>query len=77
MQAQELARVFGENVRRRRTELGMTQADLAQRARMPRPDISDIERGKRQANMATIAKIAEGLTVPPSHLLSAESLAGI
>lgn len=77
VQPEQLAKVFGENVRRRRGELKLSQQALARRSGVPQPDISEIEQGKRPPNLATIAKIAEGLATPPSHLLSAESLAAI
>ena len=77
MQAEQLAKVFGENVRRRRGELKLSQQALAEKSKIPQPDISEIEQGKRPPNLATIAKIAEGLGIPPSQLLSLETLAAI
>lgn len=77
MEADKLARVFGDNLRRRRRELGMTQADLSAVTGIHAPDISDLEQGKRSPNLATIARIAEALSLPPSQLLSTEALASI
>ena len=75
MQADQLQQVFGANVRRRRLELGITQGELARRAGVPQPNISDIENGKQSPTFPTLARIAEALSIPPSHLLSAEVLA--
>lgn len=77
MKPDTLARVFGENVKRRRLELHLTQVDLASKIGTPQPYISAIEDGKRIPNLSTVAKIAEGLGIPPSHLLSTEALAAI
>lgn len=76
-QPEQLAKVFGRNVRKRRSELSLSQTALSERSGVPQPDISEIEQGKRPPNLATIAKIAEGLDTPPSHLLSTESLVAI
>jgi len=72
LEAAELTNVFARNLRRRRQELGLTQEQLAERTGISAPDISDMERGERPPKLSTIARIAEGLTLSPSHLLSAE-----
>jgi transcriptional regulator with XRE-family HTH domain len=77
MEAQELTRIVASNVRRRRRELKMTQAELSARTGIPAPDISDIERGLRPPKLSTIAKLADGLSIPPAHLLSAETVTSI
>lgn len=61
MKAPEAAKIFGENVRRRRQELGLTQTDLGRRIGAPHSQVSDIERGQNCATIATVAKLAEAL----------------
>jgi transcriptional regulator with XRE-family HTH domain len=75
MQAEKLSRIIGENVRRRRTELRLTQVDLSRRLGITQGAISDLENGKRSPLMGTVAKVAEILEVPPSYLLSEAALA--
>lgn len=77
MQPEQLAVVFGQNVRKRRKELRLTQEALAEKTKIPQPYISAVESGKRCPNLSTVAQIAEALGIPPSHLLSVESLAAI
>lgn len=77
MQPEQLARIVAGNVRRRRLELALTQMELAARTGIPQTNISDIEQGKRSPNLVTVAKLADGLSIPPSQLLSSESLAVI
>lgn len=77
MEPEKLTSVFAENMRRRRRELGITQAELSDRTGIRGPDLSDLELGKRSPNLTTVARVAEGLSIPPSHLLSNESLAAI
>lgn len=45
-----------------RTHLGMSQAILAKRANVPQSTISRIEKGDKQANLATLSKILEALS---------------
>ena len=77
MQPQKLSEVIGQNIRRRRDELKMTQAELAGAVGVAQGYISDLEAGKRTPRVGRIANIAEVLTVPPSYLMSTEHLATI
>lgn len=52
---------FGIAVRRRRSELGISQEELAGRAELHRTYIADIERGTRNVSLLNIEKIAKGL----------------
>jgi len=65
----KLAETFGERVKNRRTVLGLTQADLAEKIGIHRPDLSDIENGKHSPTLETVEKIAKALGVPPSCLV--------
>jgi transcriptional regulator with XRE-family HTH domain len=77
MQPEKLSRVIGENVRRRRTELRLTQVELAGRLGITQGAISDVENGRRSPLMGTLARMSEILEVPPSYLLSEAALAAI
>lgn len=52
---------FGQAVRTRRTELGLTQERVAEAARMDRSYLADIEAGRRNPSLDVLAKIAHGL----------------
>lgn len=67
----ELRATLGANIRRRRTELGLTQAELAQKLGMRQNYISDIERGVRSPRLGTLAEFSEILQVQPGSLLAA------
>ena len=59
---------FGFAVRVRREELGLTQEDLADRARIHRTYLSDIERGTRNVSLINIERVAAALSLPISEL---------
>jgi transcriptional regulator with XRE-family HTH domain len=52
---------FGIAVRKRRSELGISQEELAARAELHRTYIADIERGTRNVSLLNIEKITNGL----------------
>jgi len=57
-------------VKRRRTELGMTQAALAQKVGVTKQYITMLERGKhRTPSLPTLRKLAKALGVPVTELL--------
>ena len=64
-----LANVVAENVRGRRSELGWTQADLADRARMERTYVSAIERAGKNIGLDTLQRLADALGIHPAELL--------
>jgi len=66
----ELLRAFGEAVRKRRKELGISQEELAFRASLNRSYIADIERGTRNVALTNIAKLAKALDVEIHELFS-------
>jgi len=49
--------IFGLNLLRMRSMLGMTQAELAKRAKMSAAAICQIESGQREPGLSTILKI--------------------
>jgi transcriptional regulator with XRE-family HTH domain len=60
---------FGSLVRRRRTEVGLTQEGLALETGLDRTYVSGIERGRRNPTLTVIAVLAEGLKTTASDLL--------
>jgi len=59
-------------VQKRRSGLGISQEELAERADLHRTYVADIERGARNPTLLTIKKLARGLGVSSSALLSEE-----
>jgi len=74
MQPSELHAIFRTNLRTRRIELGFTQIMLAKVTGIDQVHISMLERGARNANLATLAKLAEALDTTPSAMLSGKVL---
>ena len=63
------AKRLGENLKRIRTEKDITQSDIAKSLGVSRGFVSNIENGKTNPTLATIAKVAEVLGVSSSELL--------
>ena len=68
--------IFGSNVRRIRNEAGLSQEELAFRAKLHRTYISSVERGGRNVSLENIFAIAEALKVPPGDLLKPSTTKG-
>ena len=66
----ETTRVFGERVRARRLELGLSQEAAAVRCGIHWTQLGKVERGQRSLRLETIVKIAGGLDVDPGKLVS-------
>jgi predicted transcriptional regulator len=64
----EPAAQFAANVRRLRTEQGLTMDELADRSGLRLSDVAKIETQGRQPMVVTIAKLARGLQVDPGEL---------
>ena len=62
-------RVLGDNVRRFREALDLTQESLSERAGLDRSYIGGIERAERNPALSTIIRLASALGVPPARLL--------
>ncbi len=60
---------FGDTVLLWRTHRSLSQAELAKRAGVPRPNLSDIEKGKRDVTLATIISLARALGISPGTLV--------
>jgi transcriptional regulator with XRE-family HTH domain len=59
---------FGETILAWRLARGLTQAQLARAARVPRPNLSAIERGARDVTLRTLRALAVALDVSPGTL---------
>ena len=59
---------FGDAVRARREDLALTQEEFAERAKIHRTYLSDIERGTRNVSLINIERIAAALSIPLSEL---------
>lgn len=62
--------VLGRAAREFRARLGISQEELAHRAGVTRSYIGDIERGTRNISFQSIRKLATGLDVRASELLT-------
>jgi transcriptional regulator with XRE-family HTH domain len=62
-------KTVGERIRTRRTELGWTQEQLAQRAGLSKGFISDVESGKRHIGADSLLALATVLGVSMDHLM--------
>lgn len=60
---------FINNMRRLRTEQGLTQEQLADRSGLHLTTIARIETGKRDPKVSVVVQIACGLGVPASALM--------
>ena len=64
--------LIGSRIKSVRASRGMSQADLAVKASVSLPLISNIERGKTRMQLETFVKVAEALQVSADHLLRAD-----
>jgi transcriptional regulator with XRE-family HTH domain len=60
---------FGKNLRRIRAEKGISQGDIVRALGMSRSFVSNIENGKGNPTLATIAKLAKAVGVPIQKLI--------
>lgn len=64
----EIREQFGRILRKQRLDKGLTQEELAFRAGMSVPYLSDLERGKWNPSLAVIIDLARGLDIHPVEL---------
>lgn len=75
--AQEFLRCFGDAIRARRKERGLSQEALADEIPLYRSYLADVERGARNLGLVNAMRIARALGVPLSALIGdAEELRG-
>lgn len=63
------AKKLGDNIKRIRTEKGMTQGDLCRKLELDRSYMSNVENGNKNPTLATIEKIAKALGVSIDELM--------
>lgn len=71
--SQELMEL-GSRIRRRRTELGLSQEELAERAGISANTVSRIEGGQMAMSVETFRKLVEILIVEADYLLDTENV---
>lgn len=64
----DIIKVFANNVRKYRTEIGLSQEAFAEKAGLHRTYISAVEREKRSIALENVQKIADALEIE-THLL--------
>ncbi|HEX7153161.1 MAG TPA: helix-turn-helix transcriptional regulator [Thermoanaerobaculia bacterium] len=62
--------VFGERMREIRQKAGMTQVELAERSGLAQTRVSELERGVRSPNLATVVRLALALDCKVSALVA-------
>lgn len=60
---------FGQTLRLWRTYRQLTQAQVAQRAHIPRPNLCAMERGRREVSLTTLRAVALALDIAPGTLV--------
>lgn len=63
---------FGDTILLWRLNRSLSQQRLAALANIPRPNLSDIEKGKRNVTLSTIRSLAQALEVSPGTLVNGE-----
>ena len=69
---QRFIEVDGTRLRQLRRERALSQRDLTRMTGIAHDTISDLETGKRRAQLRTIRKLAEVLGVEPKELMKGE-----
>ena len=65
----KISEQLGKNMKRIRTKKKMSQGDIARALEVDRGYISNIENGKKNPTLATVAKIANALGVSADELI--------
>jgi transcriptional regulator with XRE-family HTH domain len=60
---------LGSNLREARTNLGLTQEQVADRSGVHPTEVSRIEAGKRDPRISTLLRLAAAVKVQPGQLL--------
>ena len=68
----DIVKVFGANLRKYRTQLGVSQERFAEMCGLHRTYISDIERFRRSISLDNIQKIADALGIETYRLFIEE-----
>ena len=68
--AEAVQRRVGERVRALRTDRGLTQRQLADRALVSRPSIANVEAGRQNVGLRQLCALADALGVAVTDLLA-------
>lgn len=66
---EQALKAFGDRVRTRRTDLGLSQEALAEQSGLHRTYISSLELGGRNVSLANILRLAAALDLDPGELI--------
>lgn len=72
MRCMALRQLFAENLRRFRSQKGLSQEALADAAGIDRTYVSALERQVYSASLDTIEKLAQALEIEPHQFLTGE-----
>ncbi len=67
---EEVARTFGEILRERRGDKGLSQEKLAYECNLDRTYISMLERGLKQPSLTVVLRLAQALQAPASDMVA-------
>ena len=65
----DIRQVFGDNLRRFRTQAGLSQEAVAERMGVDRAYVSSMERGQQNVTLLTLWHTAQALGVKPVDLI--------
>lgn len=60
---------FARNLRKARAEAGLSQEEVARRAKIHSTEVSRLERNVHEPRLSTLFRLAKGLGVKPADLL--------
>ena len=69
-QYSKISKILGETIRIRRTQAGLSQEKLAEKANLARNYIGNIERAEYKVTVETLARIAKALKVRVRDLVN-------
>lgn len=69
MKSKPISSKLGNNLKRIRTQKGISQGDISRKLNMDRAYISGIENGKRNPTLSSLEKIAQALEISIDELL--------
>lgn len=65
---------FGQNLKRIRKRMNMTQEELATKMEISRSYLSDIENGRKNLSIKTVKKLADSLGLSVNDLFNDETI---
>jgi HTH-type transcriptional regulator / antitoxin HipB len=74
MKAQQLQPTFQQNLKAIREARGLTQTELAKRAKSTQNTISELEKGKSSPTLTMIERLCEALDVDSDVLLTTDAV---